>query len=135
MGQVGVALDQRLEFVELLGVEQGFGPDHFVVDSAAEGAFPVDHIGDASGHTGCKVAPGAAEHDHPAAGHVLAGMVADPFDHGGGAGVAHGKAFAGHPANVGFTGCGTVQRDVADDDVLFGAEGAARRRVDQQFAA
>ena len=47
---------------------------------------------------GGEVAPGAAEDDDDAAGHVLAAVVADAFDDRGRAGVADGEALAGEAA-------------------------------------
>ncbi len=38
-----------------------------------------------------KLRPGAAEHDDAAAGHVLAAVIADAFDHRVDAAVAHAK--------------------------------------------
>jgi hypothetical protein len=46
-----------------------------------------------------EVAPGRAEHDD-AAGHILAAVIADAFDHGDRAAVAHRKPLAGDAADV-----------------------------------
>ena len=72
-----------------------------------------------------EVAPGAAEHDDAAAGHVLAAVVAHALDDGVDAAVAHAEALAGHAADVGLAAGRAVERDVADDDVLLGDEGRA----------
>ena len=61
-----------------------------------------------------KLRPAFAEHDHQAVGHVFAAVVADAFDHGGSAGVAHGEALAGHAVEEGFAAGGAVEGDVAD---------------------
>ena len=70
-----------------------------------------------------KLRPVGAEHDDPAAGHVLAAVVADALDDGGRAGVADAEALA-RPRRA-----GTPRRrwrrssdDVAGDDVLLGDE-------------
>src|SRR5262249_59519671 len=68
------------------------------------------------GDSSREVAAGAAEHDHDAAGHVFAAMVAGAFDHGDGAGIAHGEALAGDAAEVAFAFDRAVQHCVADDD-------------------
>ena len=66
--------------------------------SAREGAVFVENIGDAARHAGSEVAPGHAEHDDRAAGHVFATVVADAFDDGGGPELRTAKAFAGDAA-------------------------------------
>ena len=43
-------------------------------------------------------------------------MVAGPFDHGHGAGIAHRKALAGNAAEVTFAFDRAVEHGVADDD-------------------
>ena len=78
----------------------------------------VVDIGDAARHAGGEIAPGLAQHDHHAAGHVFAAMVAGAFDHGDGAGVAHRETLARHALEIGFAGDGAVEHRVADDDVL-----------------
>jgi hypothetical protein len=81
-------------------------------------AVLVVDIGHAARHAGGEVAPGLAQHDHGAAGHVFAAVVARAFDHRGGARQAHREALAGHAAEEGLAAGGAVQRGVADDDVL-----------------
>ena len=105
------------------------------VAAAAEVALLVEHERDAATHAGREVAPGGAEHHHPAAGHVLAAVVADPLDHRGGARVAHGEALAGEPVEEGAAAGGPVEHRVADDHVVLGVEGAALGRHDGHHAA
>jgi hypothetical protein len=86
--------------------------------SAAKRAVLVIDIGDAARHAGGEVAPGLAQHDDDAAGHVFAAMIAGAFDHRDGARVAHGEALAGDAAEIGLAGDRAVEHGVADDDVL-----------------
>ena len=58
-------------------------------------AVVVEHVGDAAAHARGEVAAGRADHDDAAAGHVLAAVVADALDDGGGARVAHREPLAG----------------------------------------
>ena len=58
----------------------------------------VEHVGDAAAHAGGEVAPGLAEDDDAAAGHVLAAVIADAFDDRRRAAVAHGEPLAGDAA-------------------------------------
>ncbi len=82
-----------------------------------------------------KLRPRLAEDDDQAFGHVFAAVIAEAFDDGGGAGVADGEALAGHAVEEGFAAGGAVEDDVADQDILFGHEGGAARRVDDDAAA
>ena len=75
----------------------------------------VEHVGDAAAHAGGEVAPGRAEHDDAAAGHVLAAVVADALDDGAGARVAHREALAREAAEERPAGGRAVEHGVADD--------------------
>src|SRR5207248_11570047 len=86
------------------------------VAPALEPFVLVQHVGDAAAHAGGEVAPGPAQHDHPAAGHVLAPVVAAALDHGPGVGVAHGDALAGQPPEEGAPARGAVEHGAAHDD-------------------
>ena len=82
----------------------------------------VVDVGDAAAHAGGEVAPGRAEHDDAAAGHVLAAVVADALDDRVRARVAHGEALAREPAEERAAAGGAVEHGVADDHVLLGRE-------------
>lgn len=62
-------------------------------------------------------------------------MVADAFDDGTDAAVADAEAFTGCAVDVGFAAGGTVEGDVADDDVIFGREYRFPRRRYDDLAA
>lgn len=95
----------------------------------------VVDIGDATGHAGCEIAAGRSENDHRSAGHVLAAMVTHGFDDGLDAGIADAKSLTGHAADEDFTLGRAIQRNVADDHVLFRCKGAGCRRIQDEFAA
>ena len=61
-------------------------------------------------------------------------MVTHGFNDGLDAGVADTEALARHTADENFALGRTIQRDVADDHVLFRCKGAGRRRIQDQFA-
>src|SRR5262249_59477367 len=82
-----------------------------------------------------EVAPGAPEHDDAAARHVLAAVVADAFDDGVRAAVAHREALARDALEVGLARGGAVEHDVACDDVLRRLEGRAARHRDDDARA
>ena len=100
-------------------VEERLEIDHLAIAPAREVAVGVEHIGDAAAHAGREVAPGPPEHDHPPAGHVLAAVIADTFDHDRRAAVADAETLAGHAADVALAAGRAVERDVADDDVVL----------------
>ena len=84
-----------------------------------EVAGDVPDVGDAARHAGGEVAAGRAQDDGAAAGHVLAAVVADAFDHGPGAAVADTEPFGRPAAEEGLAAGRAVQHDVADQDVVF----------------
>ena len=86
----------------------------------------VQDEGLAAAHAGREVAPRGPEDDDAAAGHVLAAVVADAFDDGLGAAVAHGEALAGDAADERLAVRRAVEHDVADEDVLLRREAGDR---------
>ena len=76
----------------------------------------------------------AEDQDAPG-GHVFAAVIADALNDGVGAAVADGKAFAGDAPDVGLAARRAVERDVADDDVLFRREAGHARRINDQPGA
>src|SRR6185437_13282502 len=115
----GMALYHPAHARDFLRVLQLLDRHHLRVDLAREVPRLVEHVGDAARHAGAEVAAGGAEHQHVAAGHVLAAVIADRLDDRIGAAVAHGEPLARHAADVGLAARRAVQPDVADDDVLF----------------
>ncbi len=62
-------------------------------------------------------------------------MIADAFDHGGGAGVAYPEPLADHAANERLARRRAVQHDVASDDVLLRLEPRRAVRFQDHSAA
>lgn len=62
-------------------------------------------------------------------------MIAYALHYGVCAGIAHGKPFAGHSVDIGFSCGGAIERHIADDDVVVRAEGAGFRGGYNQFSA
>ena len=81
-----------------------------------------EHEGDAARHPGGHVAAGLAEHHDTAAGHVLAGVVADALGDGERAGVAGAEPLADPAAQEDLAGRGAVQQRVARDHVVLRQE-------------
>src|SRR4051812_17513096 len=100
--------------------------------SVSEIAGFVEDISDAATHPGGEIASAFAEYDRDTARHVFASVIAHAFNDSSGAGIANGKAFAGESVEEGFAGGGTVEGNVADDDVLFWREARGFRRKDDE---
>ena len=101
--------------------------DQFVVVAIDKIALQVEHVGKAAGETGAEVHPGAPEYAHRAARHVLAAVIAGPFDHRDRAGIAYREALAGDSGGIERAAGGAVQAGIAHDDGVFGDEARARR--------
>ena len=95
----------------------------------------IPHVSDAATHAGREVATGWTEDHDAAAGHVFAAVVADAFDHGMRTAVADGEPLGGAAADECFAARRAVQRDVADDDVVFGHKARFGGRIDDDAAA
>ena len=92
--------------------------DHRAIAEVLEDAFRIVDIGNATRHAGCEIAPSLAQHHDNPAGHVLAAMVADAFNDGDGARIAHRKPLACNALEIGFASDRAVEHGVADDDVF-----------------
>ena len=77
----------------------------------------IPHIGQAAAHACSKVAASGPQHQHGAAGHVFATVVASAFHYSRSAGQTHRKALARHATEKGFTTGGAVHDGVAHNDV------------------
>src|SRR5829696_10597661 len=96
-GALAVLLNERTDLGQVVG-GRILEVDEAAVEVRGELALGVEHVGDPAAHAGGEVAPGRAEHDHAAAGHVLAAVVTRALDDRAGARVAHREALAGEPA-------------------------------------
>ena len=77
---VGLQVAARVQVAEhhlLLGGDR-LEFDHRHVAALSEGPVLIEHIGDAARHAGGEIAPGRADDDDDAAGHILAAVIATP---------------------------------------------------------
>src|SRR5581483_5150048 len=102
---------------DLSGVLRGqlLDVDQLQIATALEPAVLVVDVGDPAAHPGGEVATGRAEHHDAPAGHVLAAVIAEPFDHRGRPRVAHREPLTRQAAKEGPARGGAVQHRVADD--------------------
>ena len=117
-----VALDQRRAAVSACSPATSA---RSTSSGLTSGRSSRQHEGEPARHAGREVAPGRAEHDHHAAGHVLAAVVADALDDRGRAGVADREPLADPAAQVQLAAGRSIEDGVAGDDLLLG--GAAVR--------
>ena len=89
-GEIGVPLEQPEEVLALVALERD-QRDQLVVH---EPLVRVEQVRHATGHAGAEVASVRAEDDDRASRHVLAAVVADPFDHCGRTRVADAEALS-----------------------------------------
>src|SRR5260221_836790 len=91
--------------------------------------FAAQDVGKAAGHAGAKIEADRAENHGDTAGHVLAAVLADAFDHCNSTAVADGEAFADLSGDEEPARGGPVQHRVAGEHVaafgsiLAGADG------------
>src|SRR6266851_1074901 len=109
--------------------------DHPHVALAREAAILIEDVGDATAHPRREIPSGPAQHDDGAARHVLTSVIANALDHRACAAVAHREAFTGEAAEERLAGGGSVERDVADQDILLSLETGDARRPDRHEAA
>src|SRR5262249_9352669 len=109
--------------------------DHRQVAAAFETAVRVEHVGDAARHAGGKVAPGRTDHDHHAARHVFATVVAGTLHHRDRPGIAHREALAGDAAEIALAHERAVEHGGADDDALLGNDAGGRVGPHDEAAA
>mmetsp|Transcript_40368 Transcript_40368/g.87399 ORF Transcript_40368/g.87399 Transcript_40368/m.87399 type:complete len:427 (+) Transcript_40368:321-1601(+) len=83
-----------------------------------EGLGRIPDPCDAAAHSCSEVVSNTSEDKHAATCHVLAAVVASPFNHGPNATVAHCEAFRSDAVDKGHPGGRTIERGVANDDVL-----------------
>ncbi len=82
LGVAGVLDQEVADLLDVLGLLELLEGDHVEVAASRELAGLVEDERGAPAHPGGEVPPGRADHDGDAAGHVLAAVVADPFDDG-----------------------------------------------------
>src|SRR2546423_2778323 len=121
-GVPSMLLDEMPHLLALSEIGEWHEVDHRRIALLLQLIEFIEHERDPSAHPRPKIAPGAAEHDDGAPGHVLAAVVANSFDHCQRAAVADGEALACHTGEVRFPrGC-AIQHGVADQHGLVGDE-------------
>ena len=93
----------------------------------------VEDEGHTTGHPSGEVAAGWPQDYHPAAGHVLAAVIADTFHHGICPAVAHAESFTGLSSDKNTAGSGAVKCHITDDDIFFSDKAGFIRWSNDQY--
>src|SRR5690242_10256465 len=126
---------QLPDVLNLIGILQLFQADQLHVAARMKITRFIQDIGNPTTHAGGKIASSLAENHDFSAGHVFATVIADGLDNGVDTGVADGKTFAGHAANIDFTSGGTVECHITDDDIVLRGKGRTLWWINDEFAA
>ena len=120
--------DEIPDEVFFMRIFECFQIDHLKIAALRKVSFFVDDVCNTAAHPGGKISSRAAEDHDPTSGHVLAAVIAHAFNHSDRAAISHREPLAGDTSDKRFTGRRAIERDVADDDVIFGAEAGLPRR-------
>jgi hypothetical protein len=124
---VNVFLESAAEPSLFVGID--FSKRHKVTVKNILG-FGAQNIGEAAGHAGAEIETERAEDDGDAAGHVLATVLANAFDHGESAAVANGKALPSASGDEKLAGGRAVKDSVAGENVAAAGSGESSRDGD-----
>ena len=104
------------------------------IDAARQFIVFIQHIGDSTGHACSEIISNRAKDHRPTAGHVFAAVIAHAFHNGGCTGIAHAEAFACQTSHICLAAGRAVQRDIADQDIVW-IPCSGFRRTYRQYAA
>ena len=125
--QVAAVMMEFFQNVIFLGNRLKFHHGHIAPFGKITGF--IQHIG------GREIASRLPDDDDNTAGHIFATVIADTFNNGNGAGIAHGKPFPGDTAEITFPFNRTIKNRIADNDGIFGNDLAVFRRPDDNTSA
>src|ERR1700676_3258879 len=94
----------------------------------------VENVSHPATHASGKISPAGPEHQDQAPGHVFATVVADALDHRGRSRVANCKPLTSDSVEKRFAAGGTVEGNVADQNIFLGGESGTARRIHHQLS-
>ncbi len=109
-----MARDQPEERLDIVFAGHRFQIHFGAIATLREVARLIENVSDAARHSRGEVAARLAQNDDKAVRHVFAAVIADSFDNGSSAGIAHGKTFAGHAAKKRLAARGAIEAYVSD---------------------
>src|SRR3990167_3991623 len=132
---LAVLLEQGPHQLKVVGILKWLQIHHLFVHPHFEVPVLIEDKGPAAAHPRAKVAPGPAQHDGDASGHILAAVIAGSFHDSMRAAIANAEPLSSLAPKERFSTRCPVESHVADKDVLFRHEGRLLGRVDDNFAA
>jgi hypothetical protein len=138
------ALPNRiLQLPNLVRITKRFKSHHLGIAARRKITLLVKDIGNTAAHSRREIASGGTEDDHLSACHVLTTTIAvggasrneNRFHNRIYTRVTDAEPFACHAVDVDFAAGGSVEGDVADDDIFGGDEGGFGRGVEDDFTA
>src|ERR1700678_4523287 len=131
-----MACDEILHDLQILCFDQGLEIDRAEVAALfGKIALLIENISHAATHARSEISATRSQHQYGSLRHVLAAVVANAFDNGGGTGVAHGEAFSGDSVEKCLAAGCPVKRNISDQNVFFGGKSRSARRIDDQAPA
>ena len=101
---------------------------HVQIAAGIEKPRLVVHEGHAAAHARGKIVAGFAEHDHDAAGHVFAAVIAEAFDHRDRAAVPYREPLSRDAVQENLAAGRAVKDGIPGNDIFMGNEPGADRR-------
>mmetsp|Transcript_9325 Transcript_9325/g.18389 ORF Transcript_9325/g.18389 Transcript_9325/m.18389 type:complete len:622 (-) Transcript_9325:3164-5029(-) len=122
-GLATVLLDEGAELLDMFVIDNLLKGDHLLVAAAGEAVLRIVDVGNTSAHTSTCVAASGSENGHTTTSHVLHSVVSSTLHDGVGTGVTHSEALTDDTTCKEGTLGGTVECDVAENDVVLSLEG------------
>jgi hypothetical protein len=143
LGIFGVFLDRTLQLPNLFSITQSFQSHHLGIAARCKITLLVEDISNTATHSRREIASGSAEDDRLSTCHVFTTTIAvgiasrneNRFHDRTNTRITDAEPLTCHAVDVDFAAGGSVEGDVADDDVFGGDEGGFWRGVEDDFTA
>src|SRR5450432_759743 len=106
---------------------------HKVQVAGLGGGMLRQHIRQTACHSRSKINSRGPQHQHHAAGHVFAAMIAHTFHHSQSAAIAYGKTLSGSPRDIKLARCRAVKNRVSRKNIA--SQGSTRAAVNRDGPA
>src|SRR5579872_1571872 len=95
----------------------------------------IEDVRDSTAHSSGEVTSAGTKNDHETVRHVLATVVANPFNNCSRTRVTNGKTLTGNAVEESFAAGCAIECNVSDDDVLFRSKARTFRRINHNPSA
>src|SRR5208282_6432858 len=138
LGTVGVdyvVCQESFHQIDVAIVDKLVDADHCWIQTRPETFLFVENKDLATAHPGSKILAGSPEDHNHTGGHVFATVVSDAFNDCHGSRISNREPFTGHPVEIGFSACCSVQDHVTDDNIFRSDKRGISRSVYRDPAA